>query len=155
MVTLDETDLKILRILQDNARIPTKAIAEQVYISPPTVAARIDAMRRAGVIKEFATVLNPDAFGSFIKAYIDMEVSPTKRAELYEYLRGYPQVESCSRVTGDYSLLIEVLFRTTEEMDKFNMTLQHYGRTKTQIVFSTVIERRNAFLPDAPTGDPV
>lgn len=40
-------------------------------------------------------------------------------------------------MTGDYSMLIEVLFGTTQELDTFINHLQQFGRTRTQIVFST------------------
>ena len=42
--SLDKTDIAILNLLQKNARTPIKTIAEKVFISPPTVAARIEAM---------------------------------------------------------------------------------------------------------------
>ena len=45
-------------------------------------------------------------------------------------------------VTGDYSMLIEVLFGTTQELDTFINHLQQFGRTRTQIVFSTPVEHR-------------
>ena len=41
----------------------------------------------------------------------------------------------CNCVTGDYSMLIEVLFGTTQELDQFINHLQQFGRTRTQIVF--------------------
>ena len=75
-----------------------------------------------------------------------MEVSPSAKEKLYEYLRSSPQVTECSRVTGEYSLLIKVLFKNTLDMDKFLNELQHYGRTKTQIVFSSVIDHRGVII---------
>lgn len=45
-------------------------------------------------------------------------------------------------VTGDYSMLIETLFETTAQLDHFINELQQFGRTKTQIVFSTSVEQR-------------
>ena len=48
----------------------------------------------------------------------------------------------CNCVTGDYSMLMEVVFHTTTDLDQFVGQLQHFGRTKTQIVFSTSVEHR-------------
>jgi Lrp/AsnC family leucine-responsive transcriptional regulator len=45
-------------------------------------------------------------------------------------------------VTGDYSMLIETLFESTAQLDHFINELQQFGRTKTQIVFSTSVEQR-------------
>ena len=48
---IDELDLKILRLLQNDARISFKSIAERVFVSTPTVAARIDELTERGLIK--------------------------------------------------------------------------------------------------------
>ena len=45
-------------------------------------------------------------------------------------------------MTGDFSMLIEVRFPTTTELDHFVGELQKFGKTKTQIVFSTVVKHR-------------
>ena len=47
--TLDKTDIEILKILKENARTPIKNIAGRVFISPPTVAARIEAMEKGAM----------------------------------------------------------------------------------------------------------
>ena len=65
---------------------------------------------------------------------------------LYEKIKNTPSVVECDRVTGEYSLLIKVVFKNTLEMDKFINTLQVYGRTKTQIVFSTIISHRGVII---------
>ena len=48
-------------------------------------------------------------------------------------------------------MLIEVLFRTTQELDQFINHLQQFGRTHTQIVFSTPVEHRG--VPLEPPGE--
>ncbi|MCQ2387279.1 MAG: Lrp/AsnC family transcriptional regulator [Clostridia bacterium] len=143
---IDNTDLEILKLLQDDARISVKSISEKVYISQPTVSARIEEMTKKGIIKGYFTEIDDSVFNDNIKAYIDMEVSPERKEELYSLLKESKQVLECNRVTGEYSLLIKVVFKNTVDMDKFINTLQHYGRTKTQIVFSTVISRRGVIL---------
>ena len=75
-----------------------------------------------------------------------MEVPPSAKEGLYQYLRSCPQVLECSHVTGEYSLLIKGVFKNTGDMDKLINELQRYGRTKTQIVFSTIIDRRGMLI---------
>ena len=55
-------------------------------------------------------------------------------------------VIECNCVTGDYSMLLEVLFENTMELDRFIGELQYFGRTKTLIVFSTEVEHRGVEL---------
>lgn len=143
---IDEIDLKILRLLQNDARISVKAIAEQIYASAPTVKTRIESLTERGIIKGYYTEIDTSVFDNVIKSYIDIEVSPTRKEELYEFLRSAPQVVECDRVTGEYSLLVKVVFKNTLEMDKFINALQQYGRTKTQIVFSSIINHRGVII---------
>ena len=103
-------------------------------------------MTERGIIKGYYTEIDNSVFENVIKAYIDMEVSPAVKEKLYDYLRSSPQVTECSRVTGEYSLLIKVVFKNTLDMDKFLNELQRFGRTKTQIVFSSVIDHRGVIL---------
>jgi Lrp/AsnC family leucine-responsive transcriptional regulator len=146
MKEIDQIDLKILKLLQNDARLSVKAIAEKVFCSAPTVASRINAMVEAGIIKGYYADIDVNVFSNVISAYIDMEVSPSAKEELYELLKNSPEVCECSRVTGEYSLLMKVLFKSTLEMDRFINKLQHYGRTKTQIVFSSIVDRKNVIL---------
>lgn len=143
---IDETDLKILRLLQNDARISVKTIAEKIFASAPTVSSRIESLTKRGIIKGYYTDIDTSVFDNVIKSYIDIEVSPERKEELYDFLRSSPQVVECDRVTGEYSLLVKVVFRNTVDMDKFINALQRFGRTKTQIVFSSIIEHRGVII---------
>ena len=85
---------------------------------------------------------NSSALGLYTKAFISLEVTPPQKKEFYPYIKKCRNVVECNCVTGDYSMLLEVLFRTTMELDQFIGELQKYGRTKTLIVFSTSVEHR-------------
>ena len=135
---LDEVDEKILAMLQDNARVSLKDIGAEVSMSPTAVGTRIDRMLAEGVLEGF----NPEAMGHYIKAFINLEVSPEQKAEFYPYIDSVLNVVECNCVTGDYSMLIEVRFKTTADLDHFVGELQRFGKTKTQIVFSTNVKHR-------------
>ena len=146
-VAIDETDMQILSLLKDNARISMKAIAEHTYLSSTAIATRIEKLEKAGYIQGYYTKINSAAFGLGVKAFIQLEVEPIQKTEFYPYINSCANVVQCSCVTGDFSMLIEVLFASTAELDRFIGELQHFGRTKTQIVFSTPVEHRNV-LPE-------
>lgn len=139
---LDKIDGLILDILQANARASLKDIAEQVFLSPTAVGARIDRMLQEGVLEGFTTRLNPEAMGHYIKAFINLEVTPDQKEEFITYINDVLNVVECNCVTGDYSMLIEVRFPTTSDLDQFIGELQKFGKTKTQIVFSTCVKHR-------------
>ena len=140
---LDNIDKKIIEILQINARTPVKEIAKEVFLSSPAVSARIDHLEKSGVITGYHAQLNPEFLGYHIKAFINLEVEPFQKKEFYPFIQDVPNVIECNCVTGEYSMLIEVGFQSTVELDHFINILQKFGRTKTLIVFSTSVEHRN------------
>ena len=93
--------------------------------------------------------LNPALLGYPIKAFINLEVEPVQKKEFYPYIEKVHNVVECNCVTGDYSMLIEGLFVSTIELDQFIGELQHFGRTRTQIVFSTSVEHRQVTAHEA------
>ncbi|WRS27233.1 Lrp/AsnC family transcriptional regulator [Oscillospiraceae bacterium MB08-C2-2] len=146
---MDTIDAKIISILQKNARTPLKQIAEQVYLSSPAVSARIDTLEKKGIINGYMAVVDHLQLGYHITAFINLEMTPKQKPEFYPFIRKYPNVLECNCVTGMYSMLIKVAFRSTMELDTFIGRLQHFGNTSTQIVFSTsVFPRGIEIAPD-------
>ena len=127
---LDNIDKMIITMLQENARMSLKEIAQKVYLSSPAVSARIDTLVQNGYIEGFHARINPIKLGYHIKAFINLEVSPIDKKEFYPYINSCKNVVECNCVTGDYSMLLEVLFPSTDELDQFIGELQKYGRTK-------------------------
>lgn len=140
---LDDIDRQILQLMKDDARVSLKSLASHTYLSSTAVSARIEKLEQAGVIQGYFTRLNPEKFGLDIKAFISLEVEPIQKKDFYPYIRSCANVVECNCVTGEFSMLIEVLFSTTSELDQFINELQHFGKTKTQIVFSTPVEHRD------------
>ncbi|MFT3984802.1 MAG: Lrp/AsnC family transcriptional regulator [Lachnospiraceae bacterium] len=147
---LDHIDIQILNMLQLNTRVSLKELAVKVFLSAPAVSARIDALVKNGYITGFRAQVDPIALGYHIKAFISLEIEPMDKKEFYPYVKKCPNVIECNCVTGDYSMLLEVLFHSTVELDQFIGELQRFGRTRTLIVFSTSIEQRGILLPDKP-----
>ena len=140
---LDMVDLKILELLQKNARMTLKEIAANVYLTSPAVSARIDKLERAGVIEGYHARINPDAFKLQTKAFVNLKMDPSKKRDrFYEYVRSVRNVIQCDCVTGDYVIFLEVIFHDTQELDRFVDHLQEFGETRTQIVFSSAVEHR-------------
>ena len=138
----DEADKIILNILQKNAKTPLKEIAERVYLSIPAVSARIEKMEKEGLITGYHAQVNSMALGYHIKALIHLEVPPEDKKAFYPFVKSCNNVIECNCVTGEYSMVLEVLFPGTVELDQFIGELQRFGRTKTLIVFSTSVEHR-------------
>lgn len=145
---MDHIDRRIVDILQANARTPIKEIASRVSLSSPAVCARIDRLEKSGILTGYQAQISVTAAGYLVKAFINLEVEPEQKAEFYPYISSCQNVIECNCVTGDYSMLIQACFHTTQELDQFVGYLQKFGRTNTQIVFSTAIEHRGLPLSE-------
>ena len=141
-MVLDQIDMDLLNLLQEDGRMALKDLAAKVYMSSPAVAARIELLKKAGYIHGYRGILNYRLLGYHIKAFINLELEPVQKKEFYPFIKSEKNVVECNCVTGEYAMLIQVLFPSTEELDGFINRLQKFGKTKTQIVFSTSVEHR-------------
>lgn len=139
---MDSIDIKLLTLLQENARMPLKTLAEQIFLSSPATAARIERLERDGYISGYHASVNLKKLGFPIIAFINLELQPDQKPEFYPFIRSHPNVLECSCVTGHFSMHIKVAFDTTENLDLFIGHLQKFGNTETQIAFSTPQETR-------------
>lgn len=146
---MDHIDHKIIDILQCDARAPLKDIADQVFLSSPAVSARIARLEKTGVLTSYQAQIDAPKLGLMVKAFINLDMDPQRKPEFYPYIEACKNVVECNCVTGDYSMLIEVLYATTQELDAFINHLQEFGRTRTQIVFSTPVEHRGILIAEA------
>ena len=73
-----------------------------------------------------------------LKENPNLEMQPKQKEEFYPFVLSCPNVLECNCVTGHYSMLLKVAFKSTEELDLFIGKLQHFGNTETQIVFSQI-----------------
>ena len=124
---MDRIDRKIIDILQTNARAPLKEIADRVFLSSPAVSARIAKLEKDGVLTGYQAQVAPLKLGQLVKAFINLDMDPKLKPEFYPYIQSCGNVVECNCVTGDYSMLIEVLFGTTQELDTFINHLQQFG----------------------------
>ena len=139
---MDLIDTKILSHMEQNARIPLKKIAEQVFLSAPAVSARIERLERAGVITGYRAVVNPRQLGYHISAFVNVILSPERQKPFFSFVEGCRNVTECYHVAGPYSMLMKVNFPDTQQLDSFVARVQKFGKTQTQIVFSTVVQPR-------------
>ncbi len=143
---MDSIDIKILSLLQKNARMPLKQIAESVFLSSPATAARIERLEKEGVISSYRAEVNLKKLGFPIIAFINLELQPAQKPEFYPFICSHPNVLECSCVTGHFSMHIKVAFDSTENLDLFIGNLQKFGNTETQIAFSTPQEPRGVMV---------
>lgn len=139
---MDEIDKTLLELLQQNARIQLKQLSSQVSLSSPAIAARIEKLEQSGVITGYHASINPEKLGYPIMAFIELTMDPEMKGEFIDFIERTKNVTECYHVAGAYSMLIKAVYPTPSQLNAFVGSLQRFGKTQTQIVFSTVIEPR-------------
>ncbi len=110
MARLDRTDRRILDLIQRNGRISNLELADAVGLSPTPCARRVKRLEESGLIRETVTLLDQDALGLKLTAYIGISMdrhTPDRFAAFEAEVTSYPEVLECSVVTGqaaDYLL---------------------------------------------------
>ena len=101
---------QLLKILEDNARLPIEDIATMLNKSPAEVAAMIDLARAQGIIKGYKTLVDWEKAGvNRVEAVIELNVSPKKSRgfdEIAATIAAFDEVESVLLMSGGYDLLV-------------------------------------------------
>ena len=141
---LDETDLKILRMLQKNGRTKRNVLAEQVGLSVPSVSDRLKKLEDNDIIEGYYAKVNRQAFGFDILAFILIMMDSSKHyKDLIKHVEKHPNIIECYSVLGDGSHLIKVTVKNTEALEKLLSEIQTWTgvtSTKTTYVLSTIKE---------------
>lgn len=142
MYHMDDIDRKILTLLGRNSRISLNQLSQHVFLTSPAVAARIEKMEKSGIITGYRTDVDAEKLGYPITAFIELTMDPDEKKAFMDFIRPCPNVLECYHVAGAYSMLLKVTFPTPSLLDQFVGSLQSFGKTQTQIVFSTVVHPR-------------
>ena len=110
MNRLDKTDLQILRILQENARLTTKELAARVHLSPTPVFERLKRLDNEGYIRKYVAVLDAEKLhcGFVVFCSVKLRLNRDIAAEFTRIVRGIPEVTECYNISGDYDYLLKI-----------------------------------------------
>lgn len=140
---LDELNWKILKCLQENARLSNSEIGRQVGITSPAVTERIKKMEDAGIIQSYNTLVSPYEVGYQLKAIITLRAFMGMLKPFLEKVKTYNEVINCYRITGNENFVMEVVLKNQKHLESFIDQLIVYGESKTQIVLSHVIKHNS------------
>ena len=115
---IDDTDRKIMTLLQDDARQSNAAIARIIGVSEATIRRRIKIMVEDGVVA-IRAVPNPQKFGLTTAAMIGIDVQPDMLESVGEALTARDEVGFLGVSTGRYDLLAWTLVKNLDEMRAF------------------------------------
>lgn len=132
-IELDKTDRKILAILQADGRLSNQDVAEKVSLSPSPCLRRIKRLEDAGVIRQYAALLDPAKIGLGLLAYVNVRLekhrdgsagatgarraTSSPHTDFAASVENWPEVVACYAMTGEMDYLLRV---HVEDMDHFS-----------------------------------
>jgi Lrp/AsnC family leucine-responsive transcriptional regulator len=140
---LDSADKRILQLLQHDAKITTKEIADKLGKSITPVSQRIKKLEEGGYIKRYVALLNKDLIGKTLIAFTTVQLKEHSQRALQGFEREgvkFPEVMECYRLTGQFDFLLKVAIADMQEYNDFLMnklaTLPNIGAVQTSFVLS-------------------
>jgi Lrp/AsnC family transcriptional regulator, regulator for asnA, asnC and gidA len=114
----DQSEVKIIRLLQRNGRMSTAELARETGTSEPTVRRKLGRLIDDGIIT-IRAVSDPVALGYAAPAYIGLDVERHRIEEVARTLSSYPMIETVAVITGPFDILVKAAFHSTTELYDF------------------------------------
>ena len=140
---IDNTDLKILEILMQDAKKPFTEVAKKVFVSQGTVHVRMNKLEKAGIVEKTTLRINYAKLGYDITAFIGIYL---EKSALYDTvlakLKAIPEITNIHYTTGNYSMFVKIHCRDTNHLkqvlhDKMQQ-VEGIDRTETMISLEKV-----------------
>ncbi len=147
---LDEIGWKILRELQENARVSFAELGRRVSLSIPAVTERVRRMEDAGIISGYHAEVDAEKIGLPITAFIRMNIVGDMTPRLTAFLKELPEISECHRGTGGDSFIMKVNVASVHHLERLIDRLLPFGTTTTSIVLSSPVAKRNLERPTTP-----
>jgi Lrp/AsnC family leucine-responsive transcriptional regulator len=157
---IDEIDYKILKILQDKARIPNVEVARQIGMAPSAVLERIRKLENQGFIDGYEVRLNPDRFGRSLVAFVFVTVSAHSAGESFgDSVAQLAEVQEVHYIAGEDGYMVKVRVAGTRELGRLVRDviggMAGVTGTRTRIVMDTIKETSRIPLDALQPIDPV
>ena len=150
---LDKIDLHILAIMQIDARIAMKDLAEQVGLSLTPCIERVKRMERDGVITGYHARVNPQAMGLQILVFVEISLRQKSEKAFDRFRRAIvaiPEVMECHLVSGDFDYLIKARIPEMSEYRRLLGEILHVAdaaQSKSYVVMEELKETLALSMP--------
>ena len=141
---IDQTDIKILGILQRDGRRTNSALAKEINISPPPTLERVKKLEKGGVIRKYVALLDPTAVGCGTQMFVEVSLKGHTKDTVTGFIaatRAIDEIMECHHVTGDCDFLLKISVKDIpayEELVLQKLTsLPDVANLKTMVVLST------------------
>ena len=144
---MDQTDYKILNILQEDCRATLKHIGDRVGLTPPAVSERVRRMEEKGVIRGYQIDVDRDRLDCSMTGFILVAPEPEKYAVFCAFCEKEPAIISHHHVIGVFNAVLRFAVRGTKELDELLSAIKHYGDSQTSVELKTYFKTKEIPVP--------
>lgn len=140
---LDETDLALLRLLKEDARLSHRHLARNLGVAQGTVTNRLRRLEEEGVIEGYSVVLDPQQLGWNMTIMAGLRIVKGRMIDVQQKIAADPRVFAVYDVTGDWDSIVLARVRDRNDLDNLTktvFTLDGVARSYTHVVLNTVKE---------------
>ncbi|MCW4005998.1 MAG: Lrp/AsnC family transcriptional regulator [Candidatus Bathyarchaeota archaeon] len=105
---MDETDKKILQILEQDGRTSFSEIAKKLRLSESGIRKRVSALQETGAIKKFTINIDPTKMGYNSISIVGVDVEPPLLLEAAKKLCEFKEIHYVATSTGDHMIMTEI-----------------------------------------------
>jgi Lrp/AsnC family transcriptional regulator, leucine-responsive regulatory protein len=145
---LDPTNRRLLRELQDDARLTIAELGRRVGLSSPAVSERLQRLERDGVIRGYRADIEPLALGLALTTIIRIRPAPGQLQNVAKLAERTPEVVECHRITGEDCYFIKAHVRDVEHLEEVIDHFVALGQTTTSIMQSSPVRGRGLDLSE-------
>ena len=152
-LVLDKTDLHILRLMQENARITNADLARELEMAPSAVLERVKKLEQKQVIRQYTTRIDPAALRQTLLAFISIKSAEGMGSNATaKELAKIPEVQEVHHIAGEDCYLVKV--RTFDSASLMELMRNSFSKipkiisTRTTIVLETVKEEQLLVIPE-------
>lgn len=139
---IDDTNRRILRELQVDARVTMAELGRRVGLSSGAVTERVRTLEQRGVIKGYRAEVDPRALGLALTTIIRIRPAPGQLRNVADLAVRTPEIVDCRRVTGDDCYVMTAHVRDVEHLEEVIDHFTVLGQTTTAIAQSAPVADR-------------
>lgn len=142
---MDEIDVKILRILGENARCTISEIGARISMSVPAVSDRLKKLENAGMIEQYTVILNSAKLKKDLTAFMLIGIERSRAfSDFLTVVEEMDDILDCYYIAGDYDYMLKVVTENTTTLESLLnkiKSIKGVQKTKTVLVLSTKKKR--------------
>lgn len=147
---IDAVGWKLLKLLQENARLSYREMGEAIGLTAPAVAERVRRMEDVGILKGYHAEIDFTKAGLPVLAYVHLTTNAQQSRRFRTVVGDMQEVVECHCITGHETYILKVMVASVPHLEHLLLDLSNYGEVRTSVVLSTQVARRVIEEPAPP-----